>query len=152
MNEQANTRLVQQAYQRLGVGDLSSFLVLLADNVQWKVPAMANVSFAGTWRGRQHVGEFFHKVAETQEQVEFAPEYFIAQDDIVVVLGHFVNRVKATGKQWRSRSVTQHGWSASSEETDDDNDGESARGGVAPGVADRPQGAAPQGEGAHPGA
>jgi ketosteroid isomerase-like protein len=82
--------------------------MLLADNVQWKVPAMANVPFAGTWRGRQHVGEFFHKVAETQEQVEFAPEYFIAQDDKVVVLGRFVNHVKATGKQ--SRSDWAHVW------------------------------------------
>ena len=64
MNEQANTRLVQQAYQRIGAGDIRSFLTLLADDVQWKVPAMANVPFAGTWQGRQQVGEFFRKVAE----------------------------------------------------------------------------------------
>jgi ketosteroid isomerase-like protein/GNAT superfamily N-acetyltransferase len=102
MNEQANTRLVQQAYQRIHAGDVRSFLTLLADDVEWKVPAMASVPFAGTWQGRQHVGEFFRKVAETQEQVEYAPEHFIAQDDKVVVLGHFVNRVKATRKESRS--------------------------------------------------
>ena len=63
---------------------------------------MANVPFAGTWRGRQQIGEFFRNVAETQERVEYAPEHFIAQDDKVVVLGHFVMRVKATGKESRS--------------------------------------------------
>jgi ketosteroid isomerase-like protein len=108
MDEQANTRLVQQAYQRIGAGDLPSFLMLLADDAQWKVPAMANVPFAGTWQGRHDVGEFFRKVAETQAQVEFAPEHFIAQDDTVVVLGRFVNHVKTTGKQ--SRSEWAHVW------------------------------------------
>jgi uncharacterized protein len=102
MNEQANTRLVQQAYQWISAGDVLSFLTLLADDVQWKVPAMANVPFAGTWQGRQQVSEFFRKVAEAQERVEFAPEHFIAQDDKVVVLGRFVMHVKATGKESRS--------------------------------------------------
>ena len=102
MNEQANTRLIQQAYQRIRGGDIPSFLTLLAADVQWKVPSMANVPFAGTWQGRQHVGAFFRNVAETQERVEFVPEHFIAQDDKVVVLGHFVMRVKATGKESRS--------------------------------------------------
>ena len=69
---------------------------------------MANVPFTGTWQGRQHVGEFFRKVAETQEQIEFVPERFIAQDDNVVVLGRFVNHVKATCKQ--SRSEWAHAW------------------------------------------
>jgi ketosteroid isomerase-like protein len=41
-------RLVQQAYQRISTGDIPLFLTLLADDVQWKVPAMANVPFAGT--------------------------------------------------------------------------------------------------------
>jgi ketosteroid isomerase-like protein len=94
MNEQANTRLVQQAYQRIHAGNMASFLTLLADDVQWKIPTMQNVPFAGTWRGRQQVGEFFRNVAAAQEQVEFAPEHFVAQDDKVVVLGHFVTRVK----------------------------------------------------------
>ena len=63
---------------------------------------MANVPFAGTWRGRQQIGEFFRKVAESQEQVEYTPEHFIAQDDTVVVLGRFVMHVKATSKESRS--------------------------------------------------
>lgn len=102
MNEQTNTRLVQQAYQRIHAGDMAAFLTLLADDVQWQIFPMQNVPFAGTWQGRAQVSEFFRKVAASQEQVEFVPEHFIAQDDKVVVLGYFVNRVKATGKESRS--------------------------------------------------
>jgi uncharacterized protein len=102
MNEQANTRLVHQAYQLIHAGDLPAFLTLLADDVQWQIPAMVNVPFAGIWQGRQQVGEFFRTMAEVQEQVEFAPEHFVAQDDKVVVVGRFVSRVKATGKESRS--------------------------------------------------
>jgi ketosteroid isomerase-like protein len=102
MNEQAKTRLVQQAYQRVRGGDIPSFLTLLADDVKWQIPAMDNVPFAGTWHGSDRVGECFRKMAAVQERIEYTPEYFIAQDDKVVVLGHFVMRVKATGKVSRS--------------------------------------------------
>jgi ketosteroid isomerase-like protein len=108
MNEQANTQLIQQAYQRIQVGDMPSFLTLLAPDVQWRMPETTNVPFSGTWQGRAQVGEFFRKVAETQDVVEFRPEHFVAQGDKVVVLGRFVMRIKATGKE--SRSEWAHAW------------------------------------------
>jgi ketosteroid isomerase-like protein len=77
---------VQQAYQRIHAGGMASFLTLLADDVQWKVPAMANVPFAGTWQGRAQVGEFFRNVAASQEQGQFVPEHFIAQGHKLITL------------------------------------------------------------------
>jgi uncharacterized protein len=108
MNEQANLRLVQQAYQSIGAGDVQSLLKSLAEDVQWHVPEMENVPFAGTWRGREQVGQFFGTVAQAQDVVEFQPEDFIAQGDKVVVLGHFSQRVKSTGRI--SVSAWAHAW------------------------------------------
>jgi ketosteroid isomerase-like protein len=96
MSEQANTQLVKQAYQLFKAGNIPSFLNLLAEDVLWFMPAIANVPFARTWRGRHEVEQFFKLLSEMQDVVEFEPEEFIAQGDKVVVLGHFTMHVKAT--------------------------------------------------------
>ena len=108
MSEQANTRLVQQAYQRIAMGDMPSLLHLLAADVQWQLPDMENVPFAGLWQGRQQVKQFFGIVDQVQEMVEFQPNEFIAQGDKVIVLGRFTMRVKSTGRD--SNSDWAHVW------------------------------------------
>jgi uncharacterized protein len=57
---------------------------------------------------REQVGQFFGKVAQVQDVVEFQAEDFIAQGDKVVVLGHFSQRVKSTGRI--SASAWAHVW------------------------------------------
>jgi ketosteroid isomerase-like protein len=108
MNEQENTRLVQQFYQSQKVGDMESLLNSLARDVQWELPAMENVPFAGKWQGREGVGQFFGKVSEAQDVVEFEPEEYITQGNKVVVLGRFTMRVKATGRN--VSSTWAHVW------------------------------------------
>jgi hypothetical protein len=108
MNEQANRQLVQQAYQSVKTGDVRSLLNSLAEAVQWQLPEMENVPFSGMWHGREQVGQFFRTVAQTQDVVEFELEEFIAQGDTVVVLGHFSQRIKSTGKV--SASAWAHVW------------------------------------------
>jgi ketosteroid isomerase-like protein len=102
MNEQGNVQLVKHAYQSIQRGDFQSFLNALTSDVLWELPEMANVPFAGTWHGRQQVGQFFKQLMEVQDIVESEPEQFIAQGDKVVVLGRFTMRVKATDKVFRS--------------------------------------------------
>ena len=108
MNEQENTRLVQQAYQSIEAGDIQALLNSFAEDVQWILPEMENVPFAGTWQGSEGVGQFFSKVFEVQDVVAFEPEEYIAQGDKVVVLGRFLMRIKATGREFGSDWV--HVW------------------------------------------
>jgi ketosteroid isomerase-like protein len=108
LNQETNTQLVKQAYHYIAAGDMPSFLNLLAEDVAWMAPNMPNVPFAGTWHGREGVAEFFRRVTETQDVVEFLPEEFIAQGDRIAVLGHFTMHVKSTGKP--SRSHWAHIW------------------------------------------
>jgi uncharacterized protein len=102
MNEKENTRLVQQAYQSIKAGDLQLLLNSFAVDVQWQLPEMENVPFAGKWQGPEGVKQFFGKVFEVQDVVEFEPEEYIAQGDKVVVLGHFLMRIKATAREFGS--------------------------------------------------
>lgn len=102
MNEQENTRLVQQAYQSIQAADIQALLNSFAEDVQWQLPEMEHVPFAGTWHGHEGVRQFFGKVFEVQDIVDFEPQEYIAQDDKVIVLGPFLMRIKATGKNFGS--------------------------------------------------
>jgi ketosteroid isomerase-like protein len=102
VSERENARLVQQAYQSFKTGDIERLLDSLDTDVQWRLPEMANVPFAGKWQGREAVEQFFSTVAQAQDAIEFEPEEFIAQGDKVVALGRFAWRVRATGKQFRA--------------------------------------------------
>jgi ketosteroid isomerase-like protein len=108
MNEQENTRLVQQFYQSQKTGDMESLLKSLAREMEWVLPEMENVPFAGKWQGREGVGQFFKKVSEVEDVVEFEPEEYIAQGNKVVVLGRFTMRIKATGRN--ISSAWAHVW------------------------------------------
>ncbi|MGA9768018.1 MAG: nuclear transport factor 2 family protein [Blastocatellia bacterium] len=108
MNEQENTHLVQKFYQSMKAGDIQSLLNSLARDVQWKLPEMENVPFAGKWQGREGVEQFFGKVSEVQDVVEFEPEEYIAQGNKIVVLGRFTMRIKATGRN--VSSIWAHVW------------------------------------------
>jgi uncharacterized protein len=96
--EQGNIATVRQAYESVAKGDVQSLLNTLGNGVEWRLPEMESVPFAGTWRGHDGVEEFFSRVHRAQETVEFRVERFVAQDDKVVVLGRFFMRVKATGR------------------------------------------------------
>jgi len=102
MNDQENVGLVQRAYQSIKAGDIQSLLNSLAEDVQWQLPEMKNVPFAGKWQGREGVGQFFSRVSEVQEVVAFEPAEYIAQGDRVVVLGRFLMHIKTTGRDVES--------------------------------------------------
>lgn len=102
MDVHESTRLVQQTYEKFGAGDVEAFVDLLDPEIEWIVPAMESVPFAGPWRGREGVRKFLRKLAETQDIVEFTPHQFITQGNTVVVLGRFVMRVRSTNRQFAS--------------------------------------------------
>lgn len=97
MTEQENTRRVQEAFAAFGRGDIPALLNALTDDVEWRVAGPREVPYAGLWRGRQQVEEFFKSLG-TVDIEQFEPQEFITQEDTVVVLGRERFRVKATGK------------------------------------------------------
>jgi uncharacterized protein len=105
MSERENTQLVQQAYRDFQNGDIPALLDALSEDVEWVVPEVEGVPGRGTWRGPEQVGEFFRILSDTQEPRQLELREYVAQGDKVVVLGHYVWHVKATGKEWESDFV-----------------------------------------------
>jgi uncharacterized protein len=99
MSEQANVRLVQEAYAAFNRGDIQTILSSLSENVEWIAPGVEPV--AGTYRGRDGVAKFFQKVKEIAEFSAFEPREYVAQGDRVIALGNYKATVPATGKTYQ---------------------------------------------------
>jgi ketosteroid isomerase-like protein len=107
VSEEDNVRIVREAYAAFLRGDLGALLAALSEDVEWRVPGPAQtLPFAGTYRGRRHVGEFFATLGATLEFESFQPAEFIAQGDKVVVLGSRRDRFRKTGR------VAETDWAA----------------------------------------
>jgi len=102
MNEQENTRIVQQAYENFKNGDIPALLDLYSDDIDWRLPEIENVPWIGSRKGREETAELFQSLAEAQDVLTFNPQEFIAKGDKVVVLGDYSWRVKATGREFGS--------------------------------------------------
>ena len=97
MSEQHNIEVLQRAYEAFGRGDMDTVLGQFHENIEWFTPGPADLPISGLRRGRQQVAEFFARLDELFEYERFEPKQFIANGDIVVVLGEESFRVKATG-------------------------------------------------------
>ncbi len=100
MSAQENLKLVRQGYEHFKSGNIQGLLSLFSDDIQWELPQIENVPFAGKRRGREQVGQFFVSLGKEQEVVQFDPQEFVADDGQVVVLGHYAWRVKSTGQKF----------------------------------------------------
>jgi ketosteroid isomerase-like protein len=97
-----NLRIAQQGYERFGSGDVEGLLELLSSDIKWTVPEIENAEFGGLRTSVPEVGKFFQQLVEDEDIQSFEPREFIAQGDRVVVLGHSIVVVRATGKRYET--------------------------------------------------
>ena len=100
MSEQENVAVVRRAYENFKGGNIGGILDSLTDDVDWRLPEMEHVPFAGGRSGRERVGGFFSELADAQETVSFEPREFVAQGDKVIALGSYRWRVKKNGREY----------------------------------------------------
>ena len=65
MSEQENTQLIQAAYDKFNAGDIDGLLGMIAEDVEWVLPDMSGVPFAGIRHGHANVAAFFKSILET---------------------------------------------------------------------------------------
>lgn len=98
MSEEQNLQTVRDAYAAFSRGDIPSVIDLLTDDVAWELPGPAQIPYAGSYHGKDRTLEFFRRLSESDEVQSFEPQRFFADGDMVVVLGTYGARIKATGK------------------------------------------------------
>jgi uncharacterized protein len=98
ISEEQNVQLVKNAYSAFQRGDVPAILALLSDDVTWELPGPAEIPYAGRRRGHEGAAEFFRLLGESDEVLVFEPHRFLADGDLVIVLGRYEARVKSTGR------------------------------------------------------
>ena len=97
MSEQENVDVVRKGYEAFGRGDINGLLAQLDPDVEWRTPGPPDLPTAGQRRGHDAVQEFFQTLSGLLETLRFEPKQFVAQGDMVIVIGDDTSRVRASG-------------------------------------------------------
>jgi ketosteroid isomerase-like protein len=97
MSTQDNLSIAQGIYAAFGQGDIPAILNVFADDVVLHEPPGGEPPFKGTYHGRDGAAKFFQGMAGAVDVLAMEPQEYVAERDIVVVLGHYRFRAKATG-------------------------------------------------------
>jgi ketosteroid isomerase-like protein len=91
--------LVQNLYAAFGRGDIAYILEHIAPDCTWVAPG-EGIPNAGVYRGPEGAGEFFRRLAASEQVTAFEPrEYFSDGQGNVVALGSEACTSLLTGKQ-----------------------------------------------------
>ena len=82
MSAEENKQRAEAGYRAFAAGDAAAAMQDMDDSVEWTV--RNDSALAGTYRGKQAIGELWAKMA--QEEVKTEPHDFVADGDKVVVL------------------------------------------------------------------
>ena len=106
MNEQANLQIAKEAYAAFGRGDIAALLGYYAPNAELISHGPKGIAaWAGTYQGREQIGQFFARLDAVLETLAFTQEEFIGQGDKLVMLGRYRGRVRATGREMESTPI-----------------------------------------------
>jgi uncharacterized protein len=96
----SHVETTKKAYEPFQKGDIPGLLRdFVDDNCIWKSPGPKDrLPWAGTFKGKQEIANFFIQVGQNLEFSEFTPLEMIEQGDTVVVLGKLAGRATKTGK------------------------------------------------------
>jgi uncharacterized protein len=103
----SNLETTKKAYELFKQGDISTLVNGIVDaTCTWISPGPQDkLPWAGKFKGRQEIADFFVRVAQNLDFAEVAPREMIEQGATVVVIGMSSVRVKRTGKTVRENWV-----------------------------------------------
>ncbi len=95
----ADVSFIQSLYAAFGRGEIAKIIAAMAPDATWElVGRPSDHPLLGTRKGQAGVQEFFDMLAKTQDATEFSPREFYPSGDKVFVLGHYVWKLRKTGR------------------------------------------------------
>ena len=106
------TEIAKQGYAAFAGRDIPALLELLADDVEWRFfgSPQTGTPYGGTCKGKQQVAEFFGKLAQADEILEFEPREFLEGPQHVTVIGRIKGRALPDGKVHETEWVQVFTW------------------------------------------
>jgi len=90
--------VVQAMYAAYGSGNMEALKNTLSDNIQWIYHGTDEIEHSGVYKGKKGVTKFFSNVNEHIDYLDFQPSQFIAEGNMVVVLGNEKQKIKKNGE------------------------------------------------------
>lgn len=104
MEINTNRQTVNKIYDACGNGDINTVLEQFTDDGTWTyVMPDGSVPFAGTFKGKQQIGEWFRLFGSQVQTTNFQINRLLVDgDDLVVVLGHEDGTIEETGNLYNT--------------------------------------------------
>lgn len=97
--------VVRALYAAFGRNDGAGIVATLDPTTVWTHHAPASHPYGGTFRGIDGVTAFLGAIAAHVEMLDFGPDEFVAQGELVTVTGHETLRARATGRTLTHRWI-----------------------------------------------
>ncbi|MCF6318464.1 MAG: nuclear transport factor 2 family protein [Proteobacteria bacterium] len=88
------TEVVQAMYAAYGSGNMEALKNTLSDDIQWIYHGTDEIEHSGVYKGKEGVTDFFNNVNAHIDYLDFKPNQFIADGNMVVVLGNERQKIK----------------------------------------------------------
>jgi hypothetical protein len=95
----ASLDLAAEIYARYARGDRDLLMDRLAEDVAWTSLAAPELPWAGTWRGRAGVEDYFAALGGTVTVTAYELERLVAQGEWVIALARGTGRFRPTGEE-----------------------------------------------------
>ena len=105
MNNPNNEQIIAQMYKDFANGNMTAVLSSFDKNIVWLRPGAPFIPFSGTFTGIDEVIKMFAIQNETLKIKTFTPNKICSNEDTVMVMGHDVAQVIATGKTYSEEWV-----------------------------------------------
>jgi len=103
MKNSAKT-VVEQMFSAFSRGDIEKFVETVSDNTVW-IYHGTQIIPAGVFEKKEGVRAFFSNILDKTEIINFDPQQFIVEENMVVVLGQEHQRVKRSGRELKQKWV-----------------------------------------------
>ncbi|MBB6682641.1 nuclear transport factor 2 family protein [Aequorivita sp. 609] len=96
--------VVEKMFEAFSEGDVEKFVGTVSEDTVW-VYHGTQIIPAGTFEKKEGVRTFFTNIMERTEIINFEPQQYIVEDNMVVVLGQEHQRVKRSGRELKQKWV-----------------------------------------------
>ncbi|MCG7595236.1 nuclear transport factor 2 family protein [Mycobacterium sp. PSTR-4-N] len=100
------SQVVQNYFDVFFSHDVDKTLQCLTDDVVWRVQGAPDVPTIGTRYGKDEVREWLELFPHHFQPLDFDIQRMVADDDRVIVIGHFTHRILDTGREFSSDFAT----------------------------------------------
>ena len=102
--ENSAKRVIEEMFSAFSSGDVEKFVATVSEDTVW-IYHGTQIIPAGTFEKKEGVRTFFTNIMERTEIINFEPQQYIVEGNMVVVLGREHQKVKRSGRELKQKWV-----------------------------------------------